>query len=319
MNYKEFLEYKKNILEKNPQLIDLTENNLYKSLEYLKPKEEDHERAYRCHVAEKYLKRINQPDKLKKQVVVNLGVRHSLEYLFSKFNNWIVPEEQYPWYKQKLQELNKEVREYKTLKQKELFKDIEEGSLLLTYPLKLSNRCLTSKEIHNLKTFLNKKSENKVFIDLVYWMNRKIPKKIMELYKNSNQVYLIYSFSKTFLLPYHCGFMFLPKSKENEAREFFIKQPKEERRLSLINHLLDTDSKLEEKIKEVLIHNQKELNKKGFNFKIKKKNPSYLFYSPRSFNYYLKKGFLTIPEEVFGGKGKGVVVSSLVPFKDHGI
>ena len=40
-------------------------------------------------------------------------------------------------------------------------------------------------------------------------------------------------------------------------------------------------------------------------------NPGYLFYSNKSFDYWLEKGFLTIHATVFGGK-EGVIISTLI-------
>ncbi len=104
MNYLQFLSYKNRMLAEQPNLINLAENNLYERLSCLVPRKLNYPKVYRCHVAEKICRQFNLSEKSVSKITITRGVRDSLDTLFQLHDNWIIPEDQYPWYQQNLRE-----------------------------------------------------------------------------------------------------------------------------------------------------------------------------------------------------------------------
>lgn len=303
MNYDEFLKLKEEIKKENPNLIDYSENNLYKFFEKIEYNSgELPEHFYRCHIVEDYLKMMNLKDSLKIHIGSSQGVRESLMVLKENIDNWIIPEDVYPFYNKNIE---KPIFTYKTLNEKELYSNIPDGTLLICYPLKPQGRDLTKKEKNNILDFLNRNKTNLLVIDMVYITNFKLPKFILDLYE-TNQVILLHSLSKMFLKPNVFGVTYLPKNElGNNLRTQFQKLNKNEEKLKIAYEMIHYNKNIPSLITKWILDKSNLLGIKN-----NKYNPSYLFYSPREFDYYIKKGILVIPATVFGGD-KGSIISLL--------
>jgi hypothetical protein len=315
MNFDDFKLIKKELLEKNSDLIDLSNNNLY---DYFKDYKKDFELDnnlqdfinkddlfYRCHTVEKYLRKMNLPDDLKKYCGASAGVRDSLEnVLFKYYDNLIIPGDVYPFY-----EKSNHSFKYYTLNNNELFVEIPDGVLLVCFPLKPSGRDFTEKEWDNLTNFLIRNESNRIIFDTVYLTNFKIPNEILKLYE-TNKVIILHSLSKAFLLPNHFGITLLPKSNEgNFIYDLFKKLEKKQERINLSNFYLDMDfSKISKKIEDHMFFSNGLLKYK-FKWSL---NNSYLNIIDVEWNNLLKNKILGIPESVFGGIGNKTIVSSLI-------
>lgn len=311
MNYKEFLIFKEKIINKNPSIINLANNNLYdffkeeSFIDEINPKEY----IYRCHIVEDYLKLFNLPDSLKEFIGASNGVRASLSVLFKELSNWEIPQDVYPFYQDEISKHQKEWKEYRTLSSEQLFQDeIKGNTLLVTYPLKPLGREFSQNEWNRLFSFLKQNSNNKIVIDMVYQTIPEINKNIFELYQ-TNQVIILHSLAKMFLLPNVFGICLLPQNEfGKEIRENFKTLEKNLDKLKItylaLHKYKDRYLQLNERLSE-------QRNKlKALNI-IKVQNQGYLFYSEESPDSFLSKGYLVIPESVFGGKNKGSIISSL--------
>lgn len=315
MNFNEFKLLKKELLETNNDLIDLSNNNLY---DFFKDSKKEFELEndlqgfidqgdifYRCHTIEKYLKKMDLPVAFKKYCGASSGVRDSLEkVLFQHYTNLIIPGDVYPFY-----EKSKHSFKYYTLNCNELFVDIPDGVLLVCYPLKPSGRDLTENEWDNLKKFLIKNESNRIIFDTVYLTNFKIPQKILELYE-TNKVIILHSLSKAYLLPNHFGITLLPNSTEGTfIYNLFKKLDKNQGRINISNFYLDSDfRKVSKKIEDHIFFSNGLLK---YNFKWSLNN-SYLNVIDVDWNELLKNKILGIPESIFGGLGNKTIVSSLI-------
>lgn len=327
MNYNEFLEQKKQILNNN-NVIDMSENNLYKfisdklSLSEMSGKVKGHVNGnvHRCHLVEDWLKYFNLPEEFKKYIGVSNGVRHSLDILMEKFQDkkWYIPQDVYPVYKEKANSLLKiDYKDYKTLVYDNVYRingipeDIE--IILTINPFKPYGRKMLRSEINTLRNWLNGNKERRLVIDCVYMLSINEYEEIFKLFDDTQQVYLLFSLSKTWLIPNVIGFTFIPEHDLNVTKEIFKNLNINKKDLNLGYLALNKYKDRPELVKQVL-RDQINIaaNKiKEFGLINDFDNPGYLFYSNKSFDYWSEKGFLTIPATVFGGK-EGVIISTLI-------
>lgn len=312
MNYTEFLEYKNNLLKDNPQIINLAENNLYQyfSVEsYPIPTET----VYRCHLVEDYLKYLSLPDSSKFYVGASSGIRASLSILFKELPNWTIPQDVYPFYQQELNKYTNNYQEYPTLTPRSLFEDLSDGTVLITYPLKPQARDYNSEDFVRLMSFLKRNSQNLIVIDMVYWLNQYIPTEILELYQ-TNQVILMHSLSKCFLLPNHFGITLLPQNEQGkQLRESFKSLTKDSVKLQQVYQALRNPLKIPQELKNKILENTRLVENILKNSLPQSLiTPRYLFYQEKTPKEFLKENILVIPESVFGGTGSGSIISILI-------
>lgn len=304
MNYDEFLIYKNELIKKNPQLIDYSNNNLYDFFSYIQKNEGFiPSNLYRCHMVEDYLKMMNLPDSYKEFVGASNGVRHSLDLLFKELNNWIIPSDVYPFYTNSLNVLNKEYKTYKTHGEKNLFTDIKnDGVLLVCFPLKPDGRSYSVNEFSAIKNFLKRNPTNLLVIDLVYWCNFNIPKELLELYLNG-QTIILHSLSKMFLSPNIFGVALLPQNfLGNKLRLKFQLLSKNEIKLKEAYKIMQYNLFIPMMVKQWLI---KKSNNLGIIYD--EKSPSYLYFSNKEPSEYLNEGIIVIPATVFGGTNGSII------------
>lgn len=321
MNYNEFLVKKENILNDNPDLINLAENNFYNYL----PNNIEYDGSghingivYRCHLVEDWLNYYSLSAELKKNIGVSNGVRHSIETLVKEFSNkkFMIPADVYPFYQKTLNDNKIEYSEYKTLNVESLFDDIEDeiaDVMLLTDPLKPLGRDINKSEYLKISKWLSKDEKRILMVDSVYTIHNELNEFIFELYKKTNQVILMYSLSKSWCLPNHFGITIFPQnSLGQELREVYKKLDKNQDKLNLAYMALNKYKEKPSKIKNIIEQNHIKI-KEYIDIEHSKsiKNPSYMYYTKISFDEFLEKGILVIPASVFGCKD-GSIVSLLI-------
>lgn len=306
MNYQEFLAFKTKTLAENPDFHNAAENNLYDCLAHLKPSiPENLPTGYRCHIAEDYLARANLPAQYKTRCSITQGVRHSLTELFAVLDNWIIPADQYPWYSATLG--SKPHKTYDTLGYSDVFNDLTDGTLLITCPLKMGGRDYSGQEWNQLADFLQSDPNNLLIVDMVYNLDFNIPAKLLDLY-STNQVVLLYSLSKSFLLPNVCGFTLLPDSLVGSALSKRLNGlAKNQPKIDVGAYVVRNDFETTERIKNHLRERRREVP----HLKSQPHRFDYLIYSVVAPEFYLANQMLVIPESVFGGKRNGCVFSVL--------
>lgn len=329
MNYEEFKIMKAKILENNKNIIDLSENNLYK---FMKEKLNLNDitgdniaghvngNVHRCHLVEDWLNHFALSESYKGFVGVSDGVRHSLELLMTEFKDkqWYIPKDVYPVYQEKAgKNLIKKYKEYTTLFYDNIFKvngipdDID--IILAINPLKPYGRKILGSEIENLRHWLKGNPERRVVIDCVYMMDVEDNTILFDLYNETGQVYFLFSLSKTWLIPQIFGLTFIAQKDNQKVKEIFKSLKANRNNLKIAYDALNNYSSRPDMVKETLKQQIETTSKKGLEFGLiyNEENPSYLFYSSKDFDYWLEKGFLTIPASVFGAE-KGVVISTLI-------
>jgi len=327
MNYNEFLEQKKEILN-NSNIIDMSENNLYKfikerlSLSEMSGKVKGHVNGnvHRCHLVEDWLNYFNLPQEFKKYIGVSNGVRHSLDILMEKFEDkkWYIPKDVYPVYQEKANSLLKvDYEQYKTLVYDNVYRingipnDVE--VILTINPFKPYGRKMLISEINTLRDWLNANKERRLIIDCVYMLSIDEYDEIFKLFDDTQQVYLLFSLSKTWLIPNVLGFTFIPENDLKVTKEIFKNLNINKKELNTAFLALNNYKDRPELVKQVLRDqiNIAASKIKEFGIINDFDNPGYLFYSNKSFDFWIEKGILTIPATVFGGQD-GVIISTLV-------
>lgn len=313
MNYKEFLVYKKQILENNPQLINCAENDLYSYFSFEnKYKEVDghvNGNIHRCHLVEDWLNYYSLSQNYKKFIGVSDGVRHSLGLLVEEFaeKKWLIPKDVYPFYQSLIQEKETPYSEYRTLGTDCLFIDLVKADILLiTYPLKPLGRDILDNELWRIKNWLSEDSGRRLVIDAVYLQSKYELNLLMDLFK-SNQVYILFSLSKSWCLPNTLGITFIPE-QDLFVKEVFKTLKKTDLSLNLAYQALNLNIERPSVIKNRHKKNYLEM-KKHINLPIF--SGGYFFYLRGSHNDLLSIGIFTIPASVFGGSF-GSVVSTLI-------
>lgn len=313
MNYKEFLNYKKQILESNPNLVNCAENDLYSYFSFEnKYKEVDghvNGNIHRCHLVEDWLNYYSLSQNYKKFIGVSDGVRHSLGLLVEKFaeKKWLIPKDVYPFYQSLMQEKETLYSEYSTLGVDCLFIDLVKADILLiTYPLKPLGRDILDNELWRIKNWLSEDSSRRLVVDAVYLQSKYELNLLMDLFK-SNQVYILFSLSKSWCLPNTLGITFVPE-QDLFIKEVFKMLNKTDLSLNLAYQALNLNTERPNVIKNKHIKNYLEMKN---HISLPTFNGGYLFYVNSSHEELLNKGILSIPASVFGGK-KGSIISTLI-------
>ena len=328
MNYEDFKQKRKEILEKNTSIIDLSENNLYQfmknklNLDDIKGENINghvNGNVHRCHLVEDWLNHFSLSESYKNFIGVSDGVRHSLELLMTELKDkkWYIPRDVYPVYQEKADKnLIKDYKDYSTLYYDNVFKvngipeDVE--VILTINPFKPYGRKMLGSELENLRHWLSGNQERRLIVDCVYMTDIEDNTSLLNLYNETGQVYLLFSLSKTWLLPKIFGLTFIAQKDNLHVKNIFKSLKANTTNLKIAYDALNNYISRPAIIKEALKTQIEVTSKKGLEFGLiyNEDNPSYLFCSNKDFDYWLNKGFLTIPASVFGAE-KGVVISTL--------
>jgi hypothetical protein len=312
MNYKEFLSYKKNILEQNPNVINLSENNLYQYFYFTTDcssvKGHVNGNIHRCHLVEDWLNIHNISHDYKKYIGVSSGVRDSLEILTETYSDekWIIPQDFYPFYQKCLTSKKLDYLEYKTLTTN-IFHNLPEGNvLLINYPLKPSGNKLNKTDFDLIKSWLSENKNRRLIIDGAYLTDQTELLNMLDLY-HFGQTTLLFSLSKSWCLPNVFGLSFICKEDNEVIRSKYIKLKTNKESLVLAYQALNVYKKrpfvIKNELEKLYLNAIKQLDLPDF-------NGGYLYYIEVDPSDLLSNNILAIPATVFGGN-KGSVISTL--------
>lgn len=319
MDYKTFCEYRKEQIETG-DVLDFAETNLYSYYQNAFPAMTGeitghrNGRVHRCHLVEDWLNHYGLEHHYKKNIGVSQGVRHSLDILMKHYNDrsWYIPSDCYPVYQEKAEtHLSMRVAEYETLTFSNVFRNIPTGTeiILCCAPFKPYGRKLETAEIYTLRQWLKEDRRRRIVFDCVYLFSIEEQDSILKLYNETDQVYLLFSLSKNWLIPNKMGFTFIPSQDQKEVREQFkslnIPYNNLEKAYIALNHYQERPKNIRDSIIANIQNSTRILTEFGFIFDVR--NPSYLFYSSKSPEYWFQQGILVIPATVFGGRSGSVI------------
>jgi aspartate/methionine/tyrosine aminotransferase len=315
VNHTEFLKLQAQVRVDRPEVLDLSELNLYRSLALPAIAPSKHAEApYRCHVAERYLDHLGYPRELKSRAQVSGGVRRSLRAIFgllAKRNARVaIPSDVYPTYLSLAAEAEVQVVPYPARRG---LPDLNYAdAILVCEPLKPWGGSLTPADTAHLSGWARERTDRLVLLDSAYATP---PTAAAKQLMDDETAALLVSLSKSFLIPDHVGLCILPTHWQAEARAAFASLPKNEERLrigfaALTEHLNrpgEVSAFLESRAArmDTITQSRPELNAS--------KCIGYFATSTRSFEELLSFGILAAPASVFGGPRGESILSSLAP------
>lgn len=314
MNHEQYLAWRTRLRRERPELLDLGELNVYRSLgPSFAPIEPSTEREarYRCHLAERFLDRLGLPRSLAARALVSHGVRRSLRALFGMLAEGdarvAIPSDVYPTYLSLAREAGVEHVLYEArvgLPSLERF-DV----LLVCDPCKpWGGRVDLSLAI----AWARERSGRRVIVDAVYAMPPDVG--VLEAALRGELV-LLTSISKSWLVPDHLGLCLVPEDLVTAARAAFSGLEKDESKLrigfsALTDHAsrpIEVRARLAELAArlDALTRERPELAASPCD--------GYFAVSSRTCAALLERGVIAAPATVFGGPERLSILSSLPP------
>ncbi|WP_338868556.1 aminotransferase class I/II-fold pyridoxal phosphate-dependent enzyme [Myxococcus stipitatus] len=318
MNHEAFLAVRDALRSKRPELIDLAELNVYRSLgptfEAIAPSTHQ-EAPYRCHLAERFLAHLGLEAGVKARTQVSHGVRRSLRVLFG----WLasrkarvgIPDDVYPVYLQLAREAGVEVVRFPAREGIPVLDAFD--ALLLCEPLKPWGHTPPREELERVEAWVHEAPERRVLlIDSAYatppnpWTLRLLREEL---------AFVLVSLSKGWLLPDHVGLCITPSRWKEDARAAFAPLPKDEQKLRIGYAALTEHAARPRRVSEILAERARRLDA------FTASNPGlraascvgYFAVSQCSFEELLEQGILGVPASVFGGPARMSIISSLSP------
>ncbi|MFY2559460.1 aminotransferase class I/II-fold pyridoxal phosphate-dependent enzyme [Corallococcus terminator] len=301
---------------KRPELVDLAELNVYRSLAptfaAIEPSAHP-EAPYRCHVAERFLAHLGLEAQLKSRTQVSHGVRRSLRALFG----WLasrnarvgVPDDVYPVYLQLAEEAGVDVVRFPAREGLPALDALD--ALLLCEPLKPWGHAPRSEEAERVERWVRAEPDRRVLlIDSAYatpptaWTQRLI---------HEDLAFVLASLSKGWLIPDHVGLCITPSRWRQDARAVFAPLPKDERKLRIGYAALTEHAARPRQVSELLAERARALDAFTASRPELRVSPcvGYLATSRCSFDELLDRGVLGVPASVFGGPSQVSILSSL--------
>ncbi|NTX17038.1 hypothetical protein HUA76_40320 [Myxococcus sp. CA056] len=301
---------------KRPELVDLAELNVYRSLAptFAAIAPSTHPEApYRCHLAERFLAHLELDAELKSRTQVSHGVRRSLRALFG----WLasrnarvgVPADVYPVYLQLAGEAGVEVVPFSA---REGLPELEAcDALLLCEPLKPWGRSPRSEEAERVERWVRAEPGKRVLIiDSAYatpptpWTLRLLREEL---------AFILVSLSKSWLIPDHVGLCITPSRWRQDARAVFAPLPKDEQKLRIGYAALTEHASRPRQVGALLAERARALDAFTATRPELRTSPcvGYFATSQCSFDELLEQGVLGVPASVFGGPAQVTILSSL--------
>lgn len=318
MNYKKYMTYRAELGFPRQDFIDAGDLDLYGKFPQIEPVEglpgHKNGNIHRCHLVEDFL-RFFRLDVDKKLVAFSEGVRHSVEKLMEHYvdRKWIIAADNYPFYLETADDLELEYDVFTTLEEGSLsaLASLEtDGDILLTtYPLKPSGAKYTDADIDWLKQWLLADAQRLLIIDAVYIHYFETAQAIMELFKESDQVVILYSLSKSFAAPKIAGFTF---THQPEIRELFKGLPRNDYTMTLCYGLLNSMEGIKRRDDVLnLLKEKREAAVKRHLLEYGRADEGYLFYVDKSWDELNNRGIMSVPASVYGSNAPGVIISTL--------
>ncbi|MCP3063793.1 hypothetical protein LXT21_33965 [Myxococcus sp. K38C18041901] len=316
MRHEDFLALRGTWRAKRPELIDLAELNVYRSLApaFAPIEPSTHAEApYRCHLAERYLSHLGLEAGLKARTQVSHGVRRSLRALFgwlaSRQARLGVPEDVYPVYQQLAEEAGAQVVRFSAREGLPVLEDCD--ALLLCEPLKPWGREPGREEAEQVEAWVRAEPGKRVLlIDSAYatpptpWVLRLIQEEL---------AFVLVSLSKGWLIPDHAGLCITPSRWREDMRAAFAPLPKDEGKLRIGYAALTEHAARPAEVRARLAEHARALDA------LTSRRPGlrasrcvgYFATSQCSFDALLEQGVLGVPASVFGGPEALSILSSL--------
>lgn len=315
MNHDDFLVRRNHLRASRPELIDLSELNLYRSLApHFGPIEPSThaEAPWRCHVAERYLEVLDLPAQLKSRAQVSHGVRRSLRALFGLLARRDavvgVPGDVYPVYLQLAAEAGVTVSAYQARLGLPDLAGLD--AVLVCDPLKPWGGQLSAAEGARLTSWVQADASRLVIIDSAYATP---PNPVALQLMHAQLAVLLVSLSKGWLVPDHAGLCLVPEAWQRATREAFSQLPKDEVKVRVGYAALTTHVARPRAVAEVLKSRAARLDEFAAARPALRAERciGYFAVSACSFDDLLAQGVLGVPASVFGGPESLTVLSSL--------
>jgi aspartate/methionine/tyrosine aminotransferase len=249
MNFAAFQLWRDQSLLTNPELLDCTETNLYRSLAPLQPKPEASNTGHsvhRCDLGRAWLARYGFPANYSRRALVCRGVRHALALIFHELAHcnstlWI-PRDVYPVYAELARIAGIEPRFFTTLPEPKIPATQPNGNaeyLLITNPWKPLGRYLTDKECAVLLNWLNASPQRHLLMDCVYDVSAPFHATTQKLQETGRAI-LLHSVTKGWLWPRTFGVTLVGEGC-SQFESAFRNDPPTPDQLRLAQKLLSTD------------------------------------------------------------------------------
>lgn len=303
-------------------IIDLSRidyfNFAQKKLDFKKMKGKIEEELSHSLIVENWLDYVALPVELKLNIFLSESKENPIKLLMETFNNkkWYVPYSLDSFYEKMAHDsLQKTYSLYHTFAYDNLFRingiSKETDIILLDSPIVPYGRKILDMEINTLRNWLHGNKERRLIINCENLFEINAYSEILDLFENTKQVYLIFSLSKSWLIKDSINVMFVP---DYDLAIMHNVMSKEITKKNMANAYLALNNykNRPEFVKELLRNQIDKTAKilKDFGLIYDFNNPCYLFYSSKSFDYWLERGILTIPVSTFSNK-EGVIISTL--------
>lgn len=315
MNHDEFLTLRDELRATRPELLDLAETNLYRSVKLpgIAPSQQ-REAAHRCHLAERFLAWLELPDALRARAQISHGVRRSLrvllELLAARGLRVGLPSDVYPVYLQLAAGAGVRVVPYAA---REGLPPLDElDALLVCDPLKPWGRSLDAADVAALAGWAIADPRRLLVIDSAYAMP---PSPAVRRLIEADVAAVMMSLSKGWLLPDHVGLCLVPTHWCGVAREAFGQLPRDEHKLRIGYAALTEQRERPSRVAALVAAGAQRLDALVAARPELEASPcvGYFASSRASFSRLLDHGVLAIPATVFGGPPELSVLSSLEP------
>ncbi|QSQ17542.1 aminotransferase class I/II-fold pyridoxal phosphate-dependent enzyme [Myxococcus landrumensis] len=318
MNHETFLAARDEWRSKRPDLVDLAELNVYRSLgpsfEAIAPSTH-HEAPYRCHLAERFLAHLGLEAGLKARTQVSHGVRRSLRVLFG----WLasrkarvgIPDDVYPVYLQLAREAGVDVVRFQA--REGLPKLDTCDALLLCEPLKPWGRTPSGEEQARVEAWVREAPGQRVLLVDSAYATPPTPWTLRLMHEEL--AFVLVSLSKGWLLPDHVGLCITPSRWKEDARAAFAPLSKDEQKLRIGYAALTEHAARPRQVSEILAERARLRNAFITDRPGLRAAPcvGYFAVSQCSFEELLEQGVLGVPASVFGGPERMSILSSLLP------
>lgn len=214
MNFRDFQQYREELLASNPELVDLAETNLWRSLAPLIPQiaREQSRLIHRCDLAKQWTRTLGLPADAFPRALISAGVRDSLSLLFpwlaERQIQMLIPADVYPVYGELAKIAGLKYQTFPTVPEVVL---PESGDcILLPNPLKPAGRWLQTQETEALLKWLGASSNRRLILDAVYTFDIRFHDSTLALY-GTGQTIMLHSLSKGWLCPQVFGVALVPQ------------------------------------------------------------------------------------------------------------
>ncbi|MBJ6759188.1 hypothetical protein JGU66_00345 [Myxococcaceae bacterium JPH2] len=318
MNHDAFLALRDSLRASRPELVDLSELNVYRSLasSFAAIAPSAHPEApYRCHVAERFLAQLGLDAGLKSRTQVSHGVRRSLRALFgwlaSRNARVAIPADVYPVYLRLAEEAGVHVLRFSAREGLPPLDQCE--ALLLCEPLKPWGLTPPREDAEKVEAWVRAEPNKRVLLmDSAYatpptpWVLRLLQEEL---------AFVLVSLSKGWLIPDHVGLCLTPERWREEVRSVFAPLPKDEQKLRIGYAALTEHASRPQQVRALLAERARTLDASTARRPELRASRcvGYFATSPCSFDELLAHGVLGVPASVFGGPSRMSILSSLSP------